>query len=66
MKNYEFDYENYVGIETPHGNAFLHHEIIFGKNDFNFEKYGIQWQNGKLKFVGKVHPSYGIIYTPVQ
>ena len=37
-------------LGNTHGNAFLHHEIIFGKNDFNFEKYGIQWQNGKLKF----------------
>ena len=37
-------------LGNTHGNAFLHHEITFGKNDFNFEKYGIQWQNGKLKF----------------
>lgn len=37
-------------LGNTHGNAFLHYEIMFGKNDFNFEKYGIQWQNENLKF----------------
>ena len=37
-------------LGNTHGNALLHYEIMFGKNDFNFEKYGVQWQNGNFKF----------------
>ena len=37
-------------LDNTHGNALLHYEIMFKKNDFNFEKYGVQWQNGSLKF----------------
>ncbi len=37
-------------LGNTHGNALLCYEITFDKNDFNFEKYGVQWQNGKFKF----------------
>lgn len=42
------EYKGILG--NTHGNALLHYEFKFSKKSHNLEKYGIQWQNGKIKF----------------
>lgn len=37
-------------LGNTRGNALLHYEKPFSGNIHNLEKYGIQWQNGKIKF----------------